>query len=126
MKANYFLNLAKKASKSSDHHSHQIGAILVKKNKIIGMGSNKIKTHPKSNHPFSMTHAELSAILSADNSKEVEGCDIYVYRETKDGIYANSQPCQHCESLLKSFGIKNVIHTVKNGYNLKKLVKKVG
>ena len=115
-----FFELAKKVSRHSEHSSHKIGAVLVKRNKVMGVGFNKIKTHPKSNHSFKMIHAELSAILNASKS-DLNGCSIYVYRETKDNLPANSKPCLYCQRLLKDVGIREAFHTGDKVYEITKL-----
>jgi deoxycytidylate deaminase len=49
---NRFFDVAKAASKHSDHPAHKLGAVIVKGNKIISVGFNKNKTHTKSNHAW--------------------------------------------------------------------------
>lgn len=105
-----FFDMARKLSKKSEY-SHQLGAVVAKKNKVLGLGFNKpYKTHPRSNNRFKTTHAELDAILGL-SAEELTGATIYVYRETKDGSPANSKPCQYCQMLIKKAGIKKVCYT---------------
>lgn len=105
-----FFQLAKQLAKKSLYH-HQIGAVVVKKNKPIGLGWNKPhKTHPLSSNAFKTVHAELDAILGLSR-EELRHADIYVYREYKSGSPATSRPCPHCKELLRSVGIKNVYFT---------------
>jgi dCMP deaminase len=87
-----------------------MGAVVVKKNKVIGMGFNKIKTHPKSNHPQKMIHAELDAILDC-SEEDLIGADLYVFREYKNGEWACAKPCKHCQELISLCGVKNVFYT---------------
>lgn len=114
MKHRYF-DLAKKLSVKSTHPKHQLGCVLVNKNRIVGVGFNKFKTHTKSNHAFQMLHAEVDALLGQDRSV-LKGCDAYVYRETKDGQPAMSKPCQACELALRDAGIRNVYYTTDGGF----------
>lgn len=110
-----FFDLAKKLSNKSDY-CHKLGAVVVKKNKVLGIGFNKPhKTSPRSLHPFQKIHAELDAILDC-NRDDVKGSTIYVYREFKDGTLANSKPCQYCEIMLKRAGIKKVCYTDNGEY----------
>ena len=110
-----FFELARKSSKKSLHKQHKIGAVLVKKNRILSIGFNKpLKTHPLSTASYQTVHAELDAILNA-NKKDVEGATIYVYREDFYGNIKIAKPCEHCERLLKLFKIKEVCFTVNNG-----------
>jgi tRNA(Arg) A34 adenosine deaminase TadA len=112
MKVKYFA-IAKKLSNKVSYH-HKIGAVVVWKNRPIGMGWNDpFKTSPRSNNPYFTIHAELRAIINAGDCK---GADIYIFREFKDGTLANSKPCMFCQQLLKEAGIKNVYYTSNGGY----------
>lgn len=112
-----FFQLARQLAKKSLYH-HQIGAVVVKKNKPIGLGWNKPhKTHPLSSNAFKTVHAELDAILGLSR-QELLDADIYIYREYKSGMPATSRPCAHCRELLKSVGIRNVYFTsTEQGYD---------
>ena len=114
MKLKYF-ELAKKLSEKSDYR-HRLGAVIVKKNRILGFGWNKpSKTSPHSNNPFKTTHAELSAILNTDR-QDLIGSTIYVYRQHADGSPALSRPCQFCQQLIKEAKIKKVCYTDYNNF----------
>lgn len=110
-----FFHLAKVISRSSDHPQHPMGAVIARGNKLVSIGHNKNKTHPKaSKHPFQRIHAELSAIL---NSREdLRGCDIYVYRETRNGTTGMAKPCIACESLIREVGISRVYYSDIDGF----------
>lgn len=112
---NKFFDLARKLSKKSTY-CHQLGAVVAKKNKVVGLGfNNPYKTHPKSNNRFKTIHAELDAILGLAK-EDLVGSTIYVYREHKDGSPANSKPCQYCQMLIKQAGIKKVCYTDAGQY----------
>lgn len=119
MKSRYF-NLAKKLSYKSDYHSHRLGAVVVRGNEIIGVGFNKKKTHPLSETRFNNIHAELSAILST-GLDDLNGCSVYVYRETRQGQPAMARPCEHCIKLLKQLSVSKIYYTVDNGFSQEKL-----
>jgi len=116
MKLKYF-QLAKKISKNSNHHSHRLGAVLVKKNKIIGQGYNLLnKTHPLSCTFGKTIHAELSAILDC-SLEDLSGCTLYVYREgAKEGPLL-AKPCKHCQKLLVDFRIQKVYFSIDGSYD---------
>lgn len=114
-----FFDLAKKLAKLSNHHSYKHGCVIVDKDKIVSVGTNLLKTHPKSNHPWNMVHAELAAILD-HKFIDLKGCHAYVYRENLNGVIGNSKPCKYCEAVLKEAGIKKVFYTIENGYNEEK------
>lgn len=109
-----FFEIAKVASKNSDHHTHKLGAVVVDKSKVISVGYNKLKTSPKSPQKWGQVHAEMDAIFKskADLSK----CSIYVYRETKDGIPAESKPCPACMEVIRAAGISKIYYCTRDGY----------
>ena len=101
-----FLQQAKKIANLSNER-FKVGAIVTKGNRILGLGVNVNKTHPKSNGRFKTLHAEHSAILDA-GLNELQGSTVYVFRSTKDTLPANSKPCPSCYKLLKEAGVKEV------------------
>jgi len=119
LKQKYF-DLAKKLSFKSDHRC-KLGCVIIKKSKILGVGFNKLKTSPRSTHPYQMIHAELDAILNVSDTNDLVNSELYIYRQTKDGILANSFPCVYCQYLLKNFKIKTVYYTTPNKYEVKLL-----
>jgi deoxycytidylate deaminase len=112
-----FFELARKLAFKSNHHTHKLGCVIVRKNEIVSLGFNKLKTHPKSNHPFKSLHAELDAILSADR-EDIRGADLYIFRETKFGNPAMAKPCKYCEAAIKEVGINRVFYSCNNGFEL--------
>jgi deoxycytidylate deaminase len=115
-----FFNLAKRLSYKSDYHTHRLGAVIVRNNDVVGIGFNKRKTHPLSKTRFNNIHAELSAILNA-GLESLEGCDIYVYRETRHGETAIARPCLHCLEMLKSLSVSRMYYTTGNGFSEEKV-----
>ena len=81
----------------------------------MGTGFNKAKTTLNPIMPFRVHMQKLDAILHTYKDN-LNGCEIYVYRETKEGIKANSKPCIYCQILLKKFNIKSVYYTDNNMY----------
>jgi len=114
-----FFDLARKLSKHSCHHKAQLGAVIVKGSQPIGLGFNKLKTTPKSTHPWRAIHAETAAILNAKT--DISGCDIYIFRENKNGEMAMSKPCTYCHLMLVEAGIRRVYYTTENGTEMMKL-----
>lgn len=110
-----FFDLASKLAKQSNHHTHLFGCVVVDKDQIIAVGTNKLKTHPKSAHKWNMLHSELSAIFSA-RFKDLKGCTAYVYRENLHGKPGMAKPCKVCEAALKEAGIRKVYYTTETGY----------
>jgi deoxycytidylate deaminase len=99
---------------------------ILKRKKIVSIGWNDgYKTHPiaaKYKHRFHARHSELSAILNFKYSpSELKDYDFVNIRLTKDGLLANSKPCQSCQFLLRDFGIHHIIYTTDRGFNLLRL-----
>lgn len=111
MKTRYF-DLAKKLSHKSEH-KFKLGAVIVKGNRVMGIGYNSTKTHPKAKTRFKTLHAEHDALLDT-GLNDVKGATAYVYRETKDGCPACAKPCPACQEIFKTAGIKKVYYSVEN------------
>jgi diaminohydroxyphosphoribosylaminopyrimidine deaminase/5-amino-6-(5-phosphoribosylamino)uracil reductase len=80
-----------------------VGAVIVKNGKVIGKGYHK---------KFGGPHAEVNAIKSVRNKKDLIGATIYVTLE----------PCRHhgktppCQDLIESVGIKQIICIQKDPF----------
>lgn len=109
-----FFNIAKNLSHLSKHKKCALGAVIVHKNRIVSVGINQHKTHTRSPAKFRTLHAEIAAILNA--RQDIRGCDIYVYRENKNGQLAISKPCAVCRDMIEEVGIKNVYYSDHDGY----------
>lgn len=105
-----FFNIAKSASFESVHHAAKIGAVVVKRGSVIGVGFNKLKTHPLSTNPWFTIHAEFDSILGC-SKEDLANSDLYIYREDLNGNLACCKPCIYCQKLIASTGIKNVFYT---------------
>lgn len=107
------MDLAKRASKKSNYH-HRLGAVIVKKNKVISVGYNKPhKTHPRSNTKYKTIHAELDAILGCEK-EDLKGATIYVLRDASAGVNL-AKPCPCCMELIQMVGIKKVVYSTAKG-----------
>jgi deoxycytidylate deaminase len=88
----------------------KIGSALVKRGRILAVGNNSRKTHPKygSKKEYMTLHAEGSVIYNANKlGIDTKGCTIIVYR--RGGL--NSKPCPSCQKLIEKAGITKVIYT---------------
>lgn len=84
------------AKKAESHDDVPIGAVIVRDDKIIARGENRVQ---KSKNPT--LHAEIVAINRACkklNQKFLDGCDLYVTLE----------PCAMCATALSFARIKNI------------------
>lgn len=110
-----FMTLAGRIAKKSDHPDYRLSCILFSKGRVISIGYNQLKTHPRSPHEFKSVHAELHCILGVDMAS-LRGSDIFVYRENSTGLVGIAKPCNSCKKLLEDVGIRNVYYTTKEGY----------
>lgn len=122
------------AKEVSPVNNARLCAAVVYKGRIVSIGINSYKTHPRAvklqcNEKKPYIHAEMSAIFQAQNHTDVDlsNCDIYVVRakrekyQGKDGRYeekewpttyewqyGKSRPCEGCSKLINEVKIKNV------------------
>jgi deoxycytidylate deaminase len=88
-------------------------ASVISRKSPIAVGFNIEKTHPRYSNPDESCtvsiHAEMVALIRA--GFDVDGCDIYVYREA-NGMPALARPCNMCYNELKKFGIKKIYYSI--------------
>lgn len=97
-------------------------AILFKKNKIIKIGANKRRTHPKTqkfpyidkeNKPDKTIigiHAELDVMMKS-GKEDLSDHEIIVLRVDREGKLSNSKPCGGCMSAINQFGLKSIYYS---------------
>ena len=112
-----FITLACQISKLSNHR-FRVGAVITKGRRVIGVGCNKIKTHPKQRNQYTgemgeRIHAELSSIINAGRS--LRGCVIYIARIKKNGDLAMARPCEFCMDHIEEAGIKKIVFSNESG-----------
>lgn len=101
---------------------HIVATCYDKRGRVISTGVNEYhRSHPLFKH-FAVIagesdekiwkHAEFSACIAA-GKREIH--TVLVERYHKDGTMANAEPCKTCKVMLKSFGVKHVIHTHDDG-----------
>jgi deoxycytidylate deaminase len=100
---------AKKASENG-HGKFQLGAAIYdKKGRLISVGWNKPKTHPKyGSFIYKTIHAEGDALIKALKTRQsLKGAYIVVYRKRGN----RAKPCPCCEAMLREAGIEKVYYT---------------
>ena len=104
-----WLDLARDESEKSKMSRFRLGAILVKRGKIIGFGYNKAKSHPKwGSGKFKTLHSEGDAIYCALRlGNDPKDAIMYVYREN----WNLSKPCADCLAHIQKVKIKKVIYS---------------
>lgn len=110
-----FFAAAREMANRSDHSDHQMGCVVVRKNRVLGYGYNTMRTHSRSQTRFRTIHAELSAVL---NSKllDLSGCEVYIYRETAAKIPAMARCCEACYNMLASLNVKKIYYSCDGSY----------
>nr|XP_043884044.1 deoxycytidylate deaminase-like [Solea senegalensis] len=109
----YFMAVAFLSAQRSKDPSSQVGACIVKENKIVGIGYNRMpngcdddllpwsrcaEDRLDTKYPY-VCHAELNAIMNK-NSADVKDCTMYV------ALF----PCNECAKLIIQAGIREVIY----------------
>lgn len=102
-----------KVAATSDH-KQRVGAIVAKGPRVISVGTNSYKTHPKSTSPYKTTHAEFSAILRAN--KELTGATLYVVRLLATGELGLAKPCPDCRRFIGKMNLKKIIYSTEDGF----------
>lgn len=120
MNIKYF-KLCEKLSYKSNHSQHRLGCVIVKKNRIVGLGFNSNKTSPHSPDKFKTIHAEFDAICGI-SPNDLKDSTAYILRIRKDGSYGMSKPCETCLLILKHCGVERICYTTQaGGYNAEKI-----
>lgn len=105
----YFMEIAKISSQRSKDPNTQVGAVVVgQNNKIIGTGyngmprgcSDDIFPWTRPDKHLYVCHAELNAILNANNFNMLEGST----------LYSTLFPCNECSKIILQMGIKKVVY----------------
>ena len=50
------------------------------------------------------------------NKIDLSNASIYIFRQHKNGEPAIARPCEGCERVIRSLGIKKVFYTIENGF----------
>jgi deoxycytidylate deaminase len=93
-----------------------LAAILYRNRRVIKIGTNSSKTHPKFVRVYKngeeghQLHAEMSILRFAK-----PGDKMTVMRFDAKGELTMAKPCKHCESFLREAGIKEVTYSDWSG-----------
>ena len=91
-------------------NNNRLGAVVFNKSKT-SVGWNSYKTHPNLRHyEYPCLHAEAHAMIKfgLDNCN---GCDILVTRILRNGSLTMAKPCNECQQLMRTYGIRNTYYT---------------
>lgn len=103
-------------------HQKPMIAVIMRGKRIIGIGTNKTKTHPQqvrhSLHKKECKSSKLHAEIAAINNTPINmtyGADIYVLRIKRgDGSLGISTPCPACMSACIEAGIRRIYYVEQN------------
>jgi tRNA(Arg) A34 adenosine deaminase TadA len=124
-----FLNLSIETAKSSPSR-HKIGAVLLKKSKVIATAVNlETKSHPWQAKLAKRVglcekiflHAEISALIKAKEDVDT----IIVARVNKQNKLRMAKPCPICSLALEQAGVSNIYYTTPEGFMYKYEVTKL-
>lgn len=110
-----FLPLAiKLANKSSHHYKHS--AILIKRNRVLDVGINQEKTHPRAKSYYNnfRLHAEQHCLMG-NKLEEVKNSDMLTVRIDWNGQLKCGRPCHVCFPLIAEYGIRRIIYSTNEG-----------
>jgi deoxycytidylate deaminase len=106
------LRYARKESTRSNHH-HRIGVVICQGSVVISRGFNQIRAArvglTYTNYPESL-HAERHACMQVQR-ESIQGSDLFIWRENRQGFPVTSRPCENCRRLLEELQIRRVIHS---------------
>lgn len=120
----FHLGVALTASSQSKFGRVKIGAVVTYKGRYMAQGWNTRRTHPRQYEANKKTgrqiqnpclHAEVAAILEAEERGYGKLDTIYVARLDRNGKWANCKPCPACHSEIVACGIKRVVYTTEEG-----------
>ena len=108
MSVKKFVDLAIQAAKKS-FSQFKHGAVVVRRNKVLGIGNNQLLPGNKS------VHAEKDAILnSIKRWKNISGSCIYIIRIDSNGNFKISKPCLMCAKLLLKLKISSAYYSTND------------
>lgn len=107
------ISIAQKISEANTSVRYRLGCVIVRKNRILSVGWNRSKTHPKSKTKYHTVHAEFDAIHRCGES--LRGASLFVCRSTPGGKLALSRPCSTCMEVIKYAGITTIYYTDIDG-----------
>ena len=93
-------------------HRFRLGAVIFKGTRILGIGWNKPKTHPRANTPYNTIHSEFAAVLKVVSPQALKKASLYVHRVGRDQLVHLAKPCKHCSAMLAGIGLNDVFYSI--------------
>jgi deoxycytidylate deaminase len=113
------MEVARSIALQGETRKYRMSALLVQNKKIVSTGVNKPgKTHTISQGTkYNTLHAEMDCIIGVPRDT-LANASLYVFRHSwtnERNFSAISKPCQHCESIIKHAGIREVFYINRAG-----------
>jgi cytidine deaminase len=109
-----WLNHAVQHASVAPHDKWRVGAVLVRRGRVLSTGVNRYRNHPAQVSLEGVSyHAEEVAIRKAGDA---EGATIYVARITKSGLIGKAMPCERCRLMLSEHGVHTAVWTEVDGW----------
>lgn len=93
-------------------------ALLFKKNRIICIGWNKVKTHPINQrynyHKLCGIHAECDVLIKS-KTDDFRGYNMAILRIDKNNKINYSAPCKFCCDMLETLNLNKIFYTNEYG-----------
>lgn len=107
-----FLN---KMIKLSQHPKYHFSCCIIKGNRLISVGINKVaapKRFIKRHRENMALHAEIDALLGIDKER-LKNATLYIYGQTAAGNKMITRPCTTCLNFINQMNIKRVVYSNK-------------
>jgi deoxycytidylate deaminase len=114
------IDIAKAMCPLNIEHRCSHMAFLIRCGKIVHIGTNSCKSHPKTleydykNHQLVGLHAELNACMKS-GKENLKYYSMVVLRIDRKGNLANSKPCSGCQNVIKQFNVGDVWYSDDKG-----------
>lgn len=93
----------------------RMGAVILKGGRVISTGFNELRYSKHNTREWGSVHAEEAAIVKVirrhGGLAKLAGATMYITRIKKDGTTGLAKPCELCQELIDSVGIKKVFYT---------------
>jgi tRNA(Arg) A34 adenosine deaminase TadA len=110
-----FLELAARNAALSDC-PFKHGSLVVRGGAVLAGSPNKHRNPPTINYLGSSVHAEAAALRRT----HAAGATLYVVRLSPTGSLALSRPCQRCWTAIERAGVKTVVYSTGDGYQVER------
>lgn len=116
------------AMEHASEHEYDAGleyglcAVIIRGGSVLSVGFNKRTTNSFVDHFVDQsrgvrdfcetTHSEMDAVLKARAKSDLRGSKIFVVRRKRDGSFGLARPCEICQNILFSYGIRRALYSI--------------